>query len=59
MIGVEIMKLNELLNSLNNIKAGNDNENWDKDLVILAILELLIRYIGNPKVEEKIDEITF
>lgn len=53
------MKLDELLNGLDNIKAGNDNENWDKDLVILAILELLVRYIGNPKVEEKIDEITF
>lgn len=53
------MKLNELLKGLDNIKAGNDNENWDKDLVILAILELLVRYIGNPKVEEKIDEITF
>lgn len=53
------MKLQELLNGLDNIKAGNDNEKWEPDLVQLAILELLVRYIGNPKVEEKIDEITF
>lgn len=53
------MKLQELLSGLDNIKAGNDNENWDRDLVILAILELLVRFVNNPKVEEKIDEISF
>lgn len=53
------MKLQELLNGLDNIKAGNDNENWEPELVTIAILELLARYIGNPKVEEKINEIHF
>lgn len=53
------MKLQELLNGLDNIKVGNDSENWDSNLVTLAILELLVRYIGNPKIEEKINEITF
>lgn len=53
------MKLQELLNGIDNIKAGNDNENWDRDLVTTALIELLVRYIENPKVEEKIDEITF
>lgn len=53
------MKLQELLSGLDNIKAGNDNEKWDRDLVVLSILELLVRFINNPKVEEKIDEITF
>lgn len=53
------MKLQELLSGLDNIKAGNDNENWDRDLVTIAIIELLVRFINNPKVEEKLDEITF
>lgn len=53
------MKLSELLNGLDNIKAGNDNEKWEPELVTIAILELLVRYIGNPKVEEKINEIHF
>jgi hypothetical protein len=53
------MKLQELLTGLDNIKAGNDNEKWEPELVTIAILELLVRYIGNPKVEEKINEIHF
>lgn len=53
------MKLEGLLNELENIKAGNDNENWDRDLVTIAIIEALVRFINNPKVEAKIDEITF
>jgi len=53
------MKLQELLNGLDNIKAGNDNEKWEPELVTISILELLVRYIGNPKVEEKINEISF
>jgi hypothetical protein len=53
------MKLEELLKGLDNIKAGNDNENWESELVTIAILELLVRYIGNSKVEEKINEIAF
>lgn len=53
------MKLEELINGLENIKAGNDSEKWEPELVILAILELLVRYIGNPKVEDKINEIHF
>lgn len=53
------MKLQELLSGLDNIKAGNDNNGWEPELVQIAILELLVRYIGNPKVEEKINEITF
>lgn len=53
------MKLEDLLKGLDNIKAGNDQEKWEPELVTLAILELLVRYIGNPKVQEKIDEIHF
>lgn len=53
------MKLDDLIRGLENIKAGNDSEGWDKDLVTLAILELLVRYINNPRVEEKINEIHF
>lgn len=53
------MKLDELLNGLDSIKAGNDSEKWEPELVTLAILELLVRYIGNPKVEDKINEIHF
>lgn len=53
------MKLQELLSGLDNIKAGNENENWDSKLVTNEILALFVRYIGSPKVEEKLNEIHF
>jgi len=53
------MKLQDLLAGLENIAAGNEKEDWEPDLVQIAIIELLVRYIGNPKVEEKINEIHF
>lgn len=53
------MKLDDLIKGLENIKAGNDSDKWEPELVTIAILELLVRYINNPRVEEKINEIHF
>ena len=53
------MKLESLLAQLENIKVGAEVDKWEAELVTLAILELLVRYINNPKVEEKINDITF
>lgn len=55
------MKLEGLLSELERIKlrAEDANENLDSDLVTKVILQLLLDYINNPKVEEAVNEIPF
>ena len=53
------MKLEELLARLDHIKTGAEVDKLESELIVLAILELLVQYIDNPKVEEKIDGICF
>jgi hypothetical protein len=53
------MKLEGLLNQLEQLRAQAEIENFEGDLVSTSIIKLLVDYIGNPKVEEAINEIPF
>ena len=53
------MKLDGLLNQLEQLRAQAELENLESDLVSLSIIKLLVEYIANPKIEEAINEISF
>lgn len=55
------MKLEELLNELDFIKAQAEiaEDPFYMDLLKVKLIELLVSYINNPKLEEKVNEITF
>lgn len=56
------MKLESLLNQLEQVRAefeAHDMEEYSESYRGKVIIQKLLDYIGNPKVEEKIDEICF
>jgi hypothetical protein len=56
------MKLDSLLARLNQIKAAEENGefgDFEPDHVSKVIIQALIEYLNNPKIEEAINEISF
>lgn len=56
------MKLESLLNQLEQIRVeyeGHDFEEYSEGYRGKVIIQKLLDYIGNPKIEEKINEIPF
>lgn len=53
------MKLETLLTQLERTRELSEADQWDSEMVMLIIIDRLVAYIGNPKVEEKINEIPF
>lgn len=56
------MKLETLLNQLEQIRAEyeeSDFEQYSESYRSKVIIQKLLDYIGNPKIEEKINEICF
>lgn len=55
------MKLEECISMLERVRlmADDGQDGLDHDAVVLNIIHILVQYIGNPKVEEKVNEIPF
>lgn len=56
------MKLESLLNQLEQVRAefeAHDFEEYSESYRGKVIIQKLLDYIGNPKLEEKINEICF
>lgn len=56
------MKLESLLNQLEQVRAefeAHDFEEYSESYRGKVIIQKLLDYIGNPKIEEKVDEISF
>ena len=56
------MKLDALISQLETVRVRVENgefEEFDEGYIEKVILQLLIEYIGNPKIEEAINEIPF
>jgi hypothetical protein len=53
------MKLENALRMLGEIKEIAENEDFDKGLISMSILCILLDYIGNDKIKEAVDDIPF
>jgi hypothetical protein len=53
------MKVEQVLSQLGRIRIDSENNDVDHEIVARAILQLLIEYIGNKKIEEAINDIPF
>lgn len=53
------MKLESLLNRLDNLRAAAENDEFQREVMTHLIIVDLLEYIGNPKVSEAVDEIIF
>ena len=53
------MKLESLLHSLENLRVSAENNEFERDMIVLILIKDLLEYIDNQKVSDAVDEIVF
>lgn len=55
------LKLDEALGMLESVRLMADDgpDSLGREAIVLNIIHILVKYIGHPKIEEKVNEIPF